>query len=103
MDGLRQVTVRVEHDCPLARFSRALPEAELQSWSGHLLEVVEVRCPPESWTRVEALAEELLSPIRIVGVAGGGIIVWEPHVEAERSLSHTLEAHRLLWLQPVRL
>ncbi|MEK6985335.1 MAG: helix-turn-helix domain-containing protein [Candidatus Thermoplasmatota archaeon] len=104
MDGpLRQVTVRIEHDCPLARLSRAVPQAELQCWSGHTLEVVEVRVPDTAWAGFEAAAIRLLKPLRLLRLRGGGVIVWEPHVEAERSLSRTLEAHRFIWMQPVRV
>ncbi len=104
MDGpIRQVTLRVEHDCPLARLSGEVPQAEFQCWSGHTLEVVEVRCTPEAWTRVAAAARRLLAPLRLIPLHGGGVIVWEPHVEAERSLSRTLEAHRFIWMQPVRV
>jgi predicted DNA binding protein len=104
MDGpLRKVTLRVEHDCPLARLSRAVPRAAFRSWSGHSLEVVEVRCAPDVWPDVEENAARLLDPLRVLPLGGGGVLVWEPHVEAERSLSRVLEANQVVWMQPVRV
>ncbi len=105
MDGtaLRQVTLRVEHDCPLARLSRECPTVEFRAWSAHRHEVVEVRVPPERWGVVRERTEEFLRPERVLPAADGGLFVWEPKVEPERSLSRTLEAHGLLWLQPTRV
>jgi predicted DNA binding protein len=104
MDGtLRHVTLRVEHSCPLARLSRQFPTAELNAWSGHRLEVVEVHAGPGLWKNVAAAAGELLNPIRSLTVRGGGVFVWEPKVAATHSLSHILESHGMVWLQPLRL
>ncbi len=107
MDGpLRQVTFRVNHDCPMAALSRDVPGAEFHCWSGHRLEVVEVRCAPALWPDVARAAKRHLSPERILRVAEGGILVWEPErlrAHPESSISRTLEAHHVLWLQPMRV
>ncbi|HLF16967.1 MAG TPA: helix-turn-helix domain-containing protein [Candidatus Thermoplasmatota archaeon] len=105
MDGppLRQVTFRVEHDCPLARLSRECPGTPFRAWSAHRHEVVEVSSGPERWRRALPIAERLLKPERTIPLADGGLIVWEPHVPPERSLSRVLESHQLLWLQPTRV
>ncbi|HUR62165.1 MAG TPA: helix-turn-helix domain-containing protein [Candidatus Thermoplasmatota archaeon] len=107
MDGtsapLRHLTLRVEHDCPLAELSRELPGADIQAWSTHRLEVVEVRCTPALWPKVEAAARRLLQPLRVLPTADGGLLVWEPRVKEEGSVSRILEAHRLIWLQPMRV
>ncbi len=68
---LRHLTLRVEHDCPLAQLSRELPGADFQAWSAHRLEVVEVRCTPALWPKVEAAALHLLHPLRILRTADG--------------------------------
>jgi predicted DNA binding protein len=107
MDGtatpLRHLTLRVEHDCPLAQLSRELPGADIQAWSTHRLEVVEVRCSAAVWPKVEAAALRLLQPLRVLPTADGGLLVWEPKVKEEGSVSRILEAHRLIWLQPMRV
>lgn len=104
MDGsLRHVTFRVEHDCPMAELSRAVAQADFHCWSAHRIEVVEVRCTPIWWPRVVEVAERLLSPRRVFATPEGGVLVWEPKVEVERSISRTLESHGLLWLQPMRV
>lgn len=106
MDGdppLRHLTLRVEHDCPLAQLSREVPGTDIQAWSAHRLEVVEVRCTPALWPRVEEAARRLLKPLRVLRTADGGLLVWEPQVREERSISRILEAHRLIWLQPMRV
>jgi predicted DNA binding protein len=100
---LRHLTLRVEHDCPLAQLSRELPGADFQAWSAHRLEVVEVRCTPALWPKVEAAALRLLIPLRVLRTPDGGLLVWEPHVDEQRSVSRILEAHRLIWLQPMRV
>ncbi|MCA1811565.1 MAG: helix-turn-helix domain-containing protein [Halobacteriales archaeon] len=107
MDGseapLRHLTLRVEHDCPLAQLSRDVPGTDIQAWSSHRLEVVEVRCAPALWPKVESAARRLLRPLRTLRTADGGLLVWEPDVREERSISRILEAHRLIWLQPMRV
>ncbi|HUR63265.1 MAG TPA: helix-turn-helix domain-containing protein [Candidatus Thermoplasmatota archaeon] len=100
---LRHLTLRVEHDCPLAELSRELPGVDIQAWSTHRLEVVEVRCTAALWPKVEAAALRLLKPLRVLRTADGGLLVWEPLVREERSVSRILEAHRLIWLQPMRV
>lgn len=106
MDGpMRQVTFRVNHDCPMATLSCEVPAAEFHCWSGHRLEVVEVRCSSPSWEEV-ARAARKLSPQRVLRVPGGGVFVWEPErlrSHPESSISQTLEAHHVLWLQPMRV
>jgi predicted DNA binding protein len=107
MDGssapLRHLTLRVEHDCPLAQLSRELPAADFQAWSTHRLEVVEVRCTAALWPKVEEAALRLLEPLRVLRTADGGLLVWEPKAKEERSISRILESHRLIWLQPMRV
>lgn len=104
MEGLlRRVTFRVEHDCALARFSREVPEAALQVWSGHRFEVVHVRVAAEHWPTVVAAARRHLDPVRVLGTSDGGLVVWHPQVVAGGSISRRLEAHDLMWLQPLRV
>ncbi|MEA3202959.1 MAG: hypothetical protein QOI63_625 [Thermoplasmata archaeon] len=100
---LRHLTLRVEHDCPLAELSRELPGVDIQAWSTHRLEVVELRCSAALWPKVEVAALRLLKPLRVLRTADGGLLVWEPLVREERSVSRILEAHRLIWLQPMRV
>jgi hypothetical protein len=105
MDGapLRLVTFRVSHDCPVARLSREVPGADLSCWSGHRLEVIEVRCTPGQWARVEDAAGRFLRPERTLPTPEGGLVLWEPRVDPARSISRTLEAHDMVWLQPMRV
>lgn len=99
--GLRYVRLRIEHDCPLARLSRECRSVDFQAWSGHRHEVVEARCGADRWPRVEAAARRHLRPERVLPAPEGGLVVWEPRVEPSRSISRILEAHHLLWLQPM--
>ncbi len=85
----------------MARLSAEVSSASFQCWSGHSFEVVEVRCSAATWARVEESAVQYLKPRRTFATAEGGIIVWEPHVNPEVSISRTLEAHQVLWLQPM--
>src|SRR5688572_25799548 len=105
MDGapLRLVTFRVDHDCPVARLSRDVPAADLSCWSGHRLEVVEVRSTRAQWERVEESAARHLRPERTLPTEEGGLLVWRARVPPGRSISRTLEKHGLLWLQPLRV
>lgn len=105
MDGppLRQVTFRVEHDCPLADLSRAVPQAAFTSWSGHRIEVLEVRAPPAAWTQAVREAGEHLTVLRSFSAPEGGVIVVELHVDESRSLSRILEAHHCMAMQPMRV
>ncbi len=107
MDGpLRQVTFRVDHDCPMAALSRDVPGADFHCWSGHRLEVVEVRCRPEAWDDVAKAARRHLAPEKSLRVPDGGVLVWEPEAPRKRpeaSISQILEAHHVLWLQPMRV
>jgi predicted DNA binding protein len=105
MDGppLRQVTFRVEHNCPLARLSLELPGVELRAWSGHRFEVVELRAGARNWVEVEQATRDILRPVRILRTPEGGLAVWHPAVEPEDSISRRLENHDLMWLQPMRV
>lgn len=105
MDGpaLRQVTLRVQHDCPLAALSRDVPEASFTNWSGHRIEVLEVRVPRASWPRVVELARRHLTLLRSFATPEGGLLVAELHVDEGRSLSRILEAHHCMALQPMRV
>jgi predicted DNA binding protein len=107
MDGsgssLRQVTLRVEHHCPMAELSRRFPQAEFRAWGGHRHEVVEAVAARPQWERIAAMAEALLRPGRLLPLRDGGLIVWEPKVDTRASISRILEAHGLVWMQPMRL
>jgi len=106
MDGagsLRQVTFRVEHDCPLADLSRAVPQARFTDWSGHRLEVLEVRCTRPVWEDLVAAAPEHLTVLRTFATPEGGLLLAELHVAEGQSLSRILEAHHCMALQPMRV
>lgn len=101
--GLRQVTLRVEHHCPMAELSRRFPQADFRAWGGHRHEVVEAVAARPQWTRIAAEAERLLRPGRILPARDGGLIVWEPKVDTRASISRILEANGMVWMQPMRL
>lgn len=105
MDGpaLRQVTFRVEHDCPMAALSRTVPAASFTNWGGHRIEVVEVRASKAAWGQVVAAAPRFLTVLRTFATPEGGILVVELHVEEAQSLSRILEAHHCMGLQPMRV
>ncbi len=90
----------------MAALSREVPAADFHCWSGHRLEVVEVRCASAVWPLVAQAAKRHLAPERILSVPEGGIVVWEPErprAHPESSISQTLEAHHVLWMQPMRV
>jgi predicted DNA binding protein len=105
MDGpaLRQVTFRVEHDCPLAGLSRAVPQARFTDWSGHRIEVLEVRCTRPVWEHVVEVAPRHLTMLRTFATPEGGLLIGELHVDEGQSLSRILEAHHCMALQPMRV
>lgn len=105
MDGppLRQVTFRVEHDCPMARLSAQVPQARFTNWSGHHLEVIEVRTPRDGWDGVVTAAAEHLTVHRAIPTPEGGLLVAELHVEEGTSISRILEASQCIGLQPMRV
>ena len=105
MDGppLRQVTFRVQHDCPMARLSAATPAARYTNWSGHRLEVIEVRLGQEPWDGVLRAAGEHLDLHRAIPTPEGGLLVAGLHVEEGTSISRTLEAQQCIALQPMRV
>lgn len=107
MDGkgppLRQVTFRVEHDCPMARLSAAVPAAQFTNWSGHRVEVVEVRATPSAWAATVAAARRHLDVVRSIATPEGGLLVARLDVDDATSVSRILEAHHCLALQPMRV
>lgn len=105
MDGgtLRHVTFRVDHDCPMARLSQDVPEAEFTCWSGHRLEVAEVKCTADDWQRVVAAAPQHLDLERTFASPEGGLLVAAVKLTEERSISRTLETNHCIWLQPMRI
>ncbi len=82
MDGppLRHVAFRVEHDCPMADLSRAVPQAAFTAWGGHNVEVVEVRAARAVWDEVVAAAPRFLNVVRTFATPEGGVLVAELHV-----------------------
>lgn len=102
MDGLQQVTFRVQHDCPLARLSAEL-DAELHVWSGHRLEVVFLPGTRPGQADRDDAAGRHLHPERTVHTPDGTLWVWRPSVDPKSSISRTLERHGLLWQQPLRV
>ena len=105
MDGpaLRQVTFRVEHDCPLAALSREVPQARFTCWSGRRIEVLEVRGSRAVWAQVLDAAPRHLTLLRSFATPEGGLLVGELHVAEGQSLSRILEAHHCMALQPMRV
>lgn len=106
MDGhgpLRQVTFRVEHDCPLAALSREVPQARFADWNGHRIEVLDVRCTPAIWDRLVEVAPDHLEVRRTFQTPEGGLIVAELEVPAGKSLSRILESNQCMALQPMRV
>lgn len=99
MDGVRALTFRVEHDCPLAELSRHVQE--LRVWSGHRLEVVTIRCKDAA--AGQAAIQEALRPEALVPIAEGWLALWRPRVDAKSSISRILERHGLMWQQPLRV
>ncbi len=98
--GLRQVTFRVEHDCPVARLSRVV-DGELLAWSGHRFEVVAFRGRPAAWASFAASAQHHLNPTRLEQTPDGGFAVWHPEVDPNGSISRIIERHDMMWQQPL--
>src|SRR5690349_20755383 len=97
MDGttpMRQVTFRVEHDCPLAGLSRAVPQARFTDWNGHRIEVLDVRCTRQVWDDLVKVAPDHLDVRRSFATPEGGLLVAELHVPETKSLSRILEANQ---------
>lgn len=107
MDGkgpaLRQVTFRVEHDCPMARLSAEVPAARFTNWSGHHVEIVEVRGARAVWEQTIDAAPQHLEVLRAIATPEGGLLVAEMHVDDQASVSRILEAHHCMALQPMRV
>lgn len=99
MEGARSLTFRVEHDCPLAALSREVQE--LRVWSGHRLEVVAALCKDREAGR-DAL-ERHLKPEHVLPTTDGWLAMWRPEVDAKSSISRILEAHGVMWQQPLRV
>ncbi len=101
MDGpIRQVTFRVQHDCPIARLSREV-EGALLAWSGHRFEVIAYR--GKDWATFREAAGRLLAPTRLEATPGGGFVVWHPEVDPNASISRIIERHDMMWQQPLRI
>lgn len=106
MDGsvaLRQVTFRVEHDCPLASLSKAVPQARFTAWSGHRIEVLEVRCTRAVWDHLVEVAPKHLQVERTFATPEGGVLVAQLEIPPAQSLSRILETHQCMALQPMRV
>jgi predicted DNA binding protein len=102
-ESLRQVTFRVEHDCPLAALSREVPQARFTDWNGHRIEVLDVRCTRAVWDQVVEIAPQHLEVRRTFATPEGGLVVAEFEVPAGKSLSRILEANQCMALQPMRV
>ncbi len=100
--GIRQVTFRVEHDCPVARLSRDV-DGELLAWSGHRFEVVAFRGRATAWPGFAAAAKKHLKPARLVQTPDGGFAVWHPAADPNASISRIIERHDMMWQQPLRI
>ncbi len=101
MDGIRKVRFRVEHDCPVARLSRAVG-GDLQVWSGHRFEVVAWQGSGD-FEQFARAADRELSPVRTVATPHGGFTVWHPEADPNESITRIIERHDMMWQQPLRV
>lgn len=100
---LRHVTFRVQHDCPLARLSEALPEVVFRAWNGHTVEVIEVTHGKGGWDMIAEAARDHLPGVQVLPTDAAGLLIWRPTVSSRESISRRLERHGLMWLQPLRV
>lgn len=101
--ALRFLRFKVQHDCPLAKFSREFPDVVVSVWSSHTVSVLQVTCSNEVWEQIETRASATLRVQMSMSSRDGGIIVIKDNVDPKGSISRTLEAHSCLWLQPMTL
>lgn len=102
-DSLRLLRFRIAHTCPLARFSRDIPDQRFTVWSGHDVAVLQVMCSRGEWPGIVEGARSQMRLHRSFQSADGGLLVASIDVTPDDSISRTLEAHHCLWMQPVVL
>lgn len=98
---MRKVRFRVEHDCPVARLSRAVG-GDLQVWSGHRFEVVAWQGGGDFEAFARA-ADRELNPVRTIRTPHGGFTVWHPAADPNESITRIIERHDMMWQQPLHV
>lgn len=105
---LLEVRIKLEHDCPYTRFSKAIPKAEVLHWCSRESDVLEASPsqgvdPSELVARLEVLLKELgAKAVRKMPLGNKGWLVVQKHnySSMKQNVNAAIEAHNCMEVQP---
>jgi predicted DNA binding protein len=105
---LIEVRIKLEHDCPYTRFTRALPQAEMLHWCSRESDVLELSStsgldPSELDAALNRLVKELgAKAVRNVSLGTRGRLIVQKHrfSSMKQNVNAAIERHNCMEVQP---
>ena len=104
---LLEVRIKLEHDCPYTRFTKALPQVETLHWCSRESDVLEITAPGGDRSELEAGLDRLLKElgakaVRRVPLGQKGTLIVQKHSYSsmEKNVNAVIEEHNCMEVQP---
>ena len=103
-----EVRVKLEHDCPYTRFTKALPQVEMLHWCSRESDVLEItQAPGVDSERLDSVLRRLLKELdakaarRVpIGTRGRLIVQKHNYSSMKQNVNAVIEAHNCMEVQP---
>lgn len=103
-----EVRVKLEHDCPYTRFTKALPQAEMFHWCSRGSDVLEVaEVPSLDQSKLDVALNRLLKDlgakaVRRIPIGSKGRLIVQKHnySSMKQNVNATIEEHNCMEVQP---
>ena len=105
---LLEVQIKLEHDCPYTRFTKALPQAKMLHWCSRESDVLEASIPPGLDTeKLDAALDSLMKDldakaVHRISFGRNGRLVVQKHSYSsmKQNINAMIEAHYCMEVQP---
>lgn len=105
--GLCEVRIRLEHDCPYTRFTKAFPQVEMLHWCSRESDVLEITPSNADPAALDAGVDRLLrelgaKEVRRIPVGTKGRVVVQKHSYSSmrQNVNAVIEEHNCMEVQP---
>ena len=104
---LLEARIKLEHDCPYTRFTKALPRAQMFHWCSRESDVLEVASSANVWSVLDSALNHLLKElgaraVRKVPMGSTGRLIVQKHSYSSmgQNVNATIEEHNCMEVQP---